>query len=154
MKERLFTIRSFLLYNIIDIFNCNASVFNGIIVSQQLNCLALIFRRQFVIPILLVYKLLKFIANKSGNVAIMFSLSLVPIMFSVGVSVDYSKIARIQSKLQEIADTAAFHAIKGHVDGDYGEEEITEIALQMVTSNYNIRPSDVDIQLNLTPFKF
>jgi Flp pilus assembly protein TadG len=94
-------------------------------------------------------KLLNFITDKSGNVAIIFSLTLVPIMFSVGISVDYSKIARIQSRLQETADTAAFHAIKGHVDGDYGEEEITEIARQMVTTNYNIHPSDVDIQLNV-----
>ena len=98
---------------------------------------------------MLLEKLLRLIRDKSGNVAIIFSMTLVPIMFSIGISVDYSKISRIQSRLQETADTAAFHAIKGHVDGDYDEDEIIEVARQMVTSNYDIHPSDVDIQLNV-----
>ena len=93
-------------------------------------------------------ELLNFAKDKAGNISIIFSLAVVPIMFSVGISVDYSKIARIQSRLQETADTAAIHAIRGHMNGEYSEEEITEVARQMVTANYTIEPSDVDISLN------
>ncbi len=98
-------------------------------------------------------KLQNFKREKSGNVAIIFALAIVPIMFSVGVSVDYSKISRIKSRLQETADTAAFHAIKGHVEGEYNESEIVEVAREMVTSNYNIHPSDVQIDLNVNADK-
>lgn len=98
-------------------------------------------------------KILNFFRDKTGNVAIIFSLAIVPILFSVGVTVDYSKISRIKSRLQESADTAAFHAIKGHIDGEYDEGQIDELALKMVKSNYNIETSEVEIDLDVTTDK-
>ena len=87
--------------------------------------------------------------DKSGNVAMTFGLSLLPIMFSVGITMDYSEISRIESRLQDTADSAALYAIKGLKDGGYDEEDIDQLAYNNVMSNYDIKTSRVDIDLDI-----
>ena len=91
----------------------------------------------------------KLIHDKSGNVAMTFGLSLLPIMFSVGITMDYSEISRIESRLQDTADSAALYAIKGLKDGGYDEEDIDQLAYNNVMSNYDIKTSRVDIDLDI-----
>ena len=83
-------------------------------------------------------KIQKFSRDQKGNLAITFALAMVPLMFSVGATVDYTQINRIQSRLQETADSAALYAIKELRDGGYDEEKVDQFAQDMVASNYNI----------------
>ncbi len=91
-------------------------------------------------------KCLNFLRDKSGNVAIIFAVSLFPVLFSVGISVDYSLISQVKSRLQETADSAALYAIKGLRDGGYDEEDIDDLAYNMVVSNYDLNTSTVEIK--------
>jgi Flp pilus assembly protein TadG len=53
----------------------------------------------------------KFRRNASGNVAIIFALSLIPVISMVGAGVDYSRASNVRSRLQAAADAAAVGAI-------------------------------------------
>jgi len=46
-----------------------------------------------------------------GNVAVIFALALVPIMFLIGMTIDYSAASQIGAKLQAAADAAALAAV-------------------------------------------
>src|SRR5260221_2653347 len=46
----------------------------------------------------------RFRRDKRGNVAIMFALSLIPLLGAVGAAVDYSRIAQIRTKLGDALD--------------------------------------------------
>lgn len=61
----------------------------------------------------------------SGNVAIMFSLALVPIVGVVGAAVDYGNAVNIRSKLQVAADAAA---ISGDLVTPWSEAQCTSVA--------------------------
>ncbi len=52
-----------------------------------------------------------FIKNKRGNVAIMFGFMAVPIIFVTGMTIDYSVAARVHTKLNAAADSAALAAV-------------------------------------------
>ena len=94
-------------------------------------------------------KFKKFLSNKSGNVAIIFSVSLFPALFTIGATVDYSELSRVKARLQETADSAALYAIKGLRDGGYDEEDIDTLAYDNVMSNYDIETSKVEIELDV-----
>jgi len=87
-----------------------------------------------------------FVCAKSGNVAIIFAVSLFPVLFSVGISVDYTIISQVKSRLQDTADSAALFAIKGLRDGGYNEEDIGELAYNMVMTNFDLDTSTVEIE--------
>ena len=48
----------------------------------------------------------QFIRNERGNVATIFGVALMPTMFMVGVSIDYSRANRAGAMLQESVDAA------------------------------------------------
>lgn len=98
---------------------------------------------------MIVQYLKKFMRDKAGNVAMTFGIALVPIMFSVGITIDYSEISRIKSRLQETSDSAALYAIKGLRDGGYDEENIDQLAYNNVVSNYDIDTVGIDIGVDI-----
>ena len=51
-----------------------------------------------------------FISNRDGNVGMMFSLVLLPVLVAVGAAVDYTQMTREVSAAQDSADTAVLHA--------------------------------------------
>lgn len=51
--------------------------------------------------------LTKFLDNRAGNFAAMFSLCLVPLVLAVGLAVDYSRLVSARSQLQSVADAGA-----------------------------------------------
>lgn len=91
-----------------------------------------------------------FLSNKCGSIAYIFSIALIPVMFSVGIAVDYSAMNRAQSRLQIAADDAALYAIGGYSDGGFDEDDIDDLARKMVLSTYDIDTSEVDISLDKT----
>jgi Flp pilus assembly protein TadG len=53
----------------------------------------------------------RFTADRRGNVAMIFALSSLPILFAVGMAIDYTSAARRRAKLDAIADAAALSAV-------------------------------------------
>jgi len=55
-------------------------------------------------------QLAKFKKKEDGNVAMTFSLLLVPVLILVGAAIDYSRLSSVHKKLQDAADAAALNA--------------------------------------------
>src|SRR5260370_3203897 len=53
----------------------------------------------------------KFLGDRRGNVALMFGLMALPLIFSVGMAIDYGTAARLKSKLNAAADSAVLAAV-------------------------------------------
>ena len=65
----------------------------------------------------------RFKTNRKGNVAITFGLAMVPIIFSIGAAVDYSRYSRGFSRMVSAGDTAILAASK-HMTGSGQNDEI------------------------------
>ncbi|TRO95913.1 pilus assembly protein [Glycocaulis profundi] len=66
------------------------------------------------------HKRLKFLRDTSGNVAIIFSLSMVPVFGLSGLAVDTARILNTRSMLQNETDSAALNGAVEGPDGNYG----------------------------------
>ena len=53
----------------------------------------------------------RFLANRRGNVAMMYALMLPVLMFGVGMAIDYTHAMQVQTKLDAVADAAALAAL-------------------------------------------
>src|ERR1700722_7301931 len=53
----------------------------------------------------------RFRRDKSGNIAIIFALTLLPVLSAVGCAIDYSRATQLRSKLQAAADAASVGSI-------------------------------------------
>lgn len=53
----------------------------------------------------------RLIAEQRGNVFMLFAFAVVPMVFATGMGIDYSRAARLQTKLNAIADSAALAAV-------------------------------------------
>ncbi|THD68317.1 MAG: pilus assembly protein [Bradyrhizobium sp.] len=53
----------------------------------------------------------RFRRDKSGNIAVIFTLALLPILSAIGCAVDYSRATQLRSKLQAAADAASVGSI-------------------------------------------
>jgi len=54
--------------------------------------------------------LCSFLKNKQGNIAILAAFALLPIMIGVGAAIDYSRVARVKSKIAQSTDAALLSA--------------------------------------------
>ena len=59
-----------------------------------------------------------FCRNKSGNVAIIFALTLLPSMMAIGAAIDYARFASVKAAVQAQVDRAALQAIANVRDPD------------------------------------
>ena len=73
-----------------------------------------------------------FLSDKAGNFAIIMGMLTLPLLLSVGLSVDYSRYLSAESHLQELADVASL-ALAGSREED--EEKLEEIAEDFVAAN-------------------
>jgi Flp pilus assembly protein TadG len=55
--------------------------------------------------------LARFRRDKTGNIAVIFAIALLPVLSSVGCAIDYSQTIRMRSKLQSAADAASVASI-------------------------------------------
>ena len=51
----------------------------------------------------------RFRRDRSGNIAVIFALSLLPVLSGIGCAVDYSRATQLRSKLQSAVDAASVH---------------------------------------------
>ncbi|MFN8946385.1 MAG: TadE/TadG family type IV pilus assembly protein, partial [Alphaproteobacteria bacterium] len=56
--------------------------------------------------------------DKSGNVAIMFALSLIPLMLAIGMAVDVTKVLSTRMQLQDALDAATLAALAEYTPDD------------------------------------
>lgn len=64
----------------------------------------------------------KFCKNKSGNIALTFSLMLLPVMLSVGATIDYNRGIRANTLIQQSADAAVLTALNELEKGETRQE--------------------------------
>ncbi len=89
----------------------------------------------------------RFIRDRRGNFAFTFALSMLPIMFSVGMALDYSMIELERWRLQETADSSAFYAVKELEKAGKTESDLKKDAGDVVESNFTIE-GFVEVELN------
>jgi Flp pilus assembly protein TadG len=80
----------------------------------------------------------EFSRNTKGNVAMLFGVSLMPLMMCMGAAVDYSRAASARTSLQAAVDSAAFAAARQ-------SPSLTDSELQKYAASYfqhNFHPSD------------
>src|SRR5687768_16507751 len=58
----------------------------------------------------------RFVGEDRGAVALVFALALVPLMFGIGATVDYSRASLVRADLQSAADGAILAAGRATVD--------------------------------------
>lgn len=73
--------------------------------------------------------------NRRGNVAMIFALSLAPILMLIGLAVDYSRSRSEMTALQHALDSAALAAAK--LPKGTSDEEIQRVANAYIDANYN-----------------
>lgn len=70
-------------------------------------------------------------ASKRGNVLMIFAFALIPMAFATGMGIDYSRAARLQTKLNAIADAAALSAVTQPMMKETDEGKVGDAALAM-----------------------
>ena len=90
----------------------------------------------------------RFSGNRSGNVAIIFALAMVPILMGTAMGLDYVSAARKRTKLNAIADAAAISAVTPNMMGQtwaVAKLAATNMFIAQAASvaGLNLNPSDV-----------
>lgn len=91
-----------------------------------------------------------FNSNRKGNVAVIVSVMMVPLIFALGMSVDYTLARRRQDQMNGIADTAALAALTPTMMGKSSSVAQTA-AMSMLTSqiamvsNVSYNPSNLSV---------
>ena len=90
-----------------------------------------------------------FIKDKQANVGVMFAAAIVPVMMSIGVAIDYSRLTTAQSELQHAADAAALSGALAYVQD--GEQMMRQVGTNAYIANSEGIP-DLTIQTpNIVP---
>jgi Flp pilus assembly protein TadG len=80
----------------------------------------------------------RFLSNSSGGVAIIFALSVVPLIGALGAAVDYSRASTARSKMQSAADAASLAAVK---EPNLTDAQRIDLAKKIYTAN--IQAADI-----------
>lgn len=76
---------------------------------------------------------LNLLGNKTGNVAMIFALLALPVMGAVGFAVDYSRVLRIQSNMQNAADSAALAAVA--IKEELNDDQVKQLVQRFFVAN-------------------
>ena len=95
----------------------------------------------------------KYRADINGNVAIMFSVSLLAFVAIIGAAIDFSKLVSTKSKLQNLSDALTLAAVVGLQNGELEEAGLDDFATIFLEHNgvdYKTLWSRNGDELNLT----
>src|ERR1700709_1714038 len=62
-------------------------------------------------------EIIRFRRDRSGNIAVVFTLALLPMLSAVGCAIDYSRATQLKSKLQAAVDAASVGAVAKALPG-------------------------------------
>lgn len=107
----------------------------------------------------IINRIRRFISHKGGNIAISASLSFIPIMFSVGAAIDYSRSANLHNNVARATDAAllaAVSAVMKEVDLDdvaaVNAKLIEEFEPFFTANMYNAEPYEYNgYEMNYDP---
>ena len=99
------------------------------------------------------YRLKRMLADRAGNVAMIFALSLVPIFGLAGMSVDTARLINVRATLQAEADATALNGAVGGPQGNYGAQ-ITAMNERVQSAFGNTSLTDLDIAGNWSGLNF
>jgi hypothetical protein len=92
-----------------------------------------------------------FLHDKRGNVAILFALSMVPIVGAVGAAVDYGRAVRLKTQLQIVADAATSAGLQEYQktgDVEKGEQRLLAFIDQGLEKDGMVRARELDEEGN------
>lgn len=81
------------------------------------------------------HRLQQFGHDKRGAVAILFGLSLIPIVLLSGAAIDYGRSSAARTELQTAIDAAALHGTK--IQQNFSDADLTVKLRQMTNANFN-----------------
>src|SRR5215475_2431809 len=96
----------------------------------------------------------RFAAAKDGNVAILFTVALLPLLAFVGAAIDYSRATKARSSLQSALDTAALMLSRDLSQGIIKDSDITAQAQKYVRGLFTDKKDATlvgDVQVTYTP---
>lgn len=76
--------------------------------------------------------------NRRGNVLMIFAFSLIPLVFAVGMGIDYSRAARLRTKLNALADAAALAAVTQPMMEESDDTKVSNVATTMFQAQANL----------------
>lgn len=85
-----------------------------------------------------------FAQNSEGNITIIFTLALIPLMAAVGAAVDFSRGSSVKTAMQAALDAAALNVVKN--TGRLSSSTLTSTASSVFMSNFN-RPEAANVQV-------
>jgi Flp pilus assembly protein TadG len=88
------------------------------------------------VPIRLQQNLSRFLRDKRGNVAVIFTIAAIPLISAIGCAVDYSLATRMKAKLQSAADAASIAALSQKSPGF--------LAASLMTGNGSVAAGKTD----------
>ena len=81
----------------------------------------------------------RFARNDRGNIAVLFSIALLPILGFVGAAVDYTRASNARTAMQSALDSAALMVSKDNAAGDLSTSQLTTRAEQYFNALYTNR---------------
>jgi Flp pilus assembly protein TadG len=94
-----------------------------------------------------------FMADRSGNFAVIFALTSIPIVMAVGLAVDYTRMLAVKSDMQNALDAALLSTAK-----DIAQDKIKPGDAQRAVTNFfeaNLNANRIDVaSVHLVNFKF
>lgn len=97
----------------------------------------------------LIKKLRAFLANQTGNFAGLMAVASLPLMGSIGVAVDFSRMYRAQSEMQQAVDSAVLAAARRFADTS-SKNSLEEYAEDYFDANFNSDMGDNEVAFSLT----
>lgn len=88
--------------------------------------------------------------ERRGNVFIIVAFAMVPMVFATGMGVDYSRAARLRTKLNAIADAAALAGVTQSAMKK-GKDEARQIAIDMFNAQSKDMPNVINLELTVPP---
>jgi Flp pilus assembly protein TadG len=97
-------------------------------------------------------RLKQFVSNRSGNVAVAFALTILPVLFLVGAAIDYSGATDLKTRLQRATDATALQLCQMSRTASQGQRQ--QAALTALTGYMGKAPVSIDtLTVNTSPYQ-
>jgi Flp pilus assembly protein TadG len=94
-----------------------------------------------------------FVEDRGGNFAIMFAIAAVPVLMTVGIAVDYTRMLNAKSDMQNALDVALISTAKDIAQGKIKPSDAQAAVQNFFEVNLNVKRSDV-AAAKIVNFKF
>uniref|UniRef100_UPI0039C5E11F TadE/TadG family type IV pilus assembly protein n=1 Tax=Umezakia ovalisporum TaxID=75695 RepID=UPI0039C5E11F len=89
----------------------------------------------------------RFVADRRGNIAVIFALASLPVALAMGAAVDYSQRSELDSNIQDAADAAVLAAARAHDKSLAQKKELADRWFKSSVSDKSGRLKNIKRQL-------